>query len=150
MNSVILIGRLASEPSIRHLEASGMSVCDFRLAVDKNFSREKKAQFEAAGKPTADFIRIVVWGKLAELCSNYLKKGMRCAVNGSISTSSYNGKDGERKYSVDVVAKNVEFLERPEARTSSPMSDDQALYDQMAESIDDSFPEYDDTGDIPF
>lgn len=150
MNSVILIGRLASEPSIRHLDASGMSVCDFRLAVDKNFSREKKAQFENAGKPTADFIRIVVWGKLAELCQNYLKKGMRCAVNGSISTSSYTGKDGEKKYSVDVVARNVEFLERLEARTTSHASDDQALYDQMAENIDDSFPEYEEHGEIPF
>ncbi len=70
MNICILIGRLTRDPEIRYLQ-SGTAVAQFTLAVDKQLSRDKKQEFEAQGKPTADFIRIVAWGKLAENCANY-------------------------------------------------------------------------------
>lgn len=151
MNSVILIGRLVADPTTRVLESSGLSMCDFTLAVDKGLSREKKAQMEASGKPTADFIRITVWGRLAELCSTYLKKGARCAVSGSINTSSYTNREGEKRYSVDVVARNVEFLERLEAKASSSFAPkDDRFYEEMADSIDSSFTSIDDSDEMPF
>lgn len=146
MNNVILIGRLTADPTLRHVSGSGMTVADFRLAVDKNLARDKKAQFESMGKPTADFIRIVVWGRLAETCSTYLKKGSKVAITGSISTSTYT-KDGEKRYSTDVIARNVEFLERVEARYDSGNS---GLIDDMANDMDDSFPEIDDPDHMPF
>lgn len=65
---------------------------------------------EASGQPTADFIRIVVWGRQGENCSNYLSKGSQCGVSGRIQTGSYEAQDGSRRYTTDVVANRVEFL----------------------------------------
>ncbi len=67
---------------------------------------------EARNQPTADFINIVVWGgRMAENCANYLNKGLLVAVQGRIQTGSYEAKDGSRRYTFEVVANNVEFLE---------------------------------------
>lgn len=150
MNNVTLIGRLVKDPETRHLQGTGRAVCDFRLAVDKQLSREKRAQFEAAGKPTADFIRIVVWGRQAELCSTYLKKGAKVAIQGSISTSSFEDATGTRRYFTDVVARNVEFLERLEqAAPYAPQ--DGGLIDEMSADFDDAdFSFYDDSMNMPF
>lgn len=86
-------------------------MANFTLAVDKNLARDKKLEFEQKGQPTADFIRIVVWGKSAENCANYLAKGRLIAVNGSIQTSTYQTNTGETRYSTDILANHVEFLE---------------------------------------
>lgn len=146
MNNVILIGRLVRDPNIRFLESASRTVGDFTLAVDKKLSRDKKAEMEATGKPTADFIRIVVWGKLAETCGNYLKQGSKVAVEGSISTSKYT-KDGETRYSTDIVARSVEFLERVDSNYGSSSS---AVAKKMEHDLDEHFPEIDDTDDVPF
>ncbi len=123
MNNVVLTGRLVRDPELRFVSGSGMAVAQFTIAVDKNLSRDKKQQFESQGKPTADFIRIVVWGKQAENCNNYLAQGRRVAVQGSISTSSYVNKNGETRYATDVVARNVEFLERVDKKQQSVDTD---------------------------
>ena len=76
MNKVVLIGRLTRDPELRYLTTgSNTAVARFTLAVDKQLSKEKKLEMESRNQPTADFINIVVWGKLAETCSNYLAKG---------------------------------------------------------------------------
>ena len=89
MNNVVLIGRLTRDPELRYIPNSGTAVSTFSLAVDKNLSRDKKAEMESKNQPTADFIRIVVWGKQAENCANYLAKGRLVAVQGRIETGSY-------------------------------------------------------------
>ncbi len=111
MNNVVLIGRLTKDPELRYIPNSGTAVSTFTLAVDKQLSREKKQEMESRNQPTADFIRIVVWGKNAENCATYLAKGRLVAVQGRIQTGSYDDKDGKRVYTTDVVANNVEFLE---------------------------------------
>ena len=111
MNNVVLIGRLTRDPELRYIP-SGTAVCTFSLAVDKGLSREKKQEMESKNQPTADFINIVVWGKTGENCANYLSKGRLVGVQGRIQTGSYDAKDGTRRYTVDVVANTVEFLER--------------------------------------
>lgn len=111
MNSVVLIGRLVRDPELRVVPATGTSVVKFTLAIDKELTREKKQEFMDSGKPTADFIRVVVWGKQAEACHNYLSKGKLVAVQGSIQSSSYKAQNGEVRYSTDVIASKVEFLE---------------------------------------
>ncbi len=111
MNNVTLIGRLTRDPELRYVQGSGNAVAQFTLAVDKRLSKEKRQQFEAQGKPTADFIRVVVWGRQAENCNNYLAKGRLVAIQGSINTSTYQNQNGETRYSTDVVANNVQFLE---------------------------------------
>ena len=108
MNTVILIGRLTKDPTLKYAGATAM--CSFTLAVDRNLSREKKTEMEQQGKPTADFINIISFGKTAELVSNYLSKGRQVALQGRIQTSSYEGQDGKRIYRTDVVADKVEFI----------------------------------------
>jgi len=110
MNNVILIGRLTRDPELRYIPVTGNPVARFTLAVDRGLSREKKQEMEAKNQPTADFINIVVWGKAAENCANYLAKGRLVAVQGRIQTSSCE-KDGARRYTTEVVANQVEFLE---------------------------------------
>ena len=110
MNNVVLIGRLTKEPELKFLQ-TGMAVCNFTLAIDKNLSKEKRQEMESKGQPTADFINIVVWGKQAESCANYLDKGRLTAVQGRIQTRSYEANDGTRRYVTEVVANHVEFLE---------------------------------------
>lgn len=111
LNNVVLIGRLTRDPELRYIPNSGTPVATFTLAVDKQLSREKRQEFESKGQPTADFINIVVWGRPAENCANYLSKGLLAAVQGRIQTRSYDGNDGIRRYVTEVVANNVEFLE---------------------------------------
>lgn len=111
MNIAILIGRLTRDPELKYLANTGTPVATFTLAVNRELSKEKKQEMESKGQPTADFINIVVWGKLAENCANYLKKGRLAAVSGRLQSRSYEGKDGTKRYITEVVATRVEFLE---------------------------------------
>ena len=99
MNNVILIGRLTKDPELSYTQ-SQTALCKFTIAVDRQSKEEK----------TADFIRIVVWGKQAENCGRYLYKGKQVAVNGRIQTGSHKDKSGNTVYTTDVIANNVEFL----------------------------------------
>jgi len=146
MNQVVLIGRLTRDPELRFIAGSGRAVANFTLAVDKNMSRDKKAEMQAQGKPTADFIRIVAWGKTAELCANYLSKGSQVAINGSINTGQYKTPAGETRYTTDVVANNVEFIGSRSDNRSSGQSDDFS----MGGMDTSDFQAIEDDDDIPF
>lgn len=122
MNNVVLIGRLTRDPELRYIPGSGTAVARFSIAVDKGLSREKKQEMESKNQPTADFINIVVWGKPAENCANYLVKGRLVGIQGRIQTGSYE-KDGVRRYTTEVVANNVEFLEWGDSNRSQSFSD---------------------------
>ena len=111
MNNVCLVGRLVRDPELRYIPNSGTPVSTFTLAVDRNLSKEKKAEMEAKNAPTADFIRVVVWGKQGENCANFLGKGRLVEVNGRLQTGSYDDKDGKKVYTTDVVANQVGFLD---------------------------------------
>lgn len=104
MNKVIISGRLTRDCDVRYT-TSGKVVCRFTLAVDRPFTNQD-------GQREADFINIVVWGKIAELCGNSLAKGLRALVEGRLQLRSYDGKDGAKRYVPEVVANSVEFLER--------------------------------------
>lgn len=122
MNSTIQIGRLIKDPELKFIPSSGTGVCNFTLAVDKELSKSKKAEFEASGKPTADFIPVVVFGKIAESCANFLAKGRMVAVSGSIQTRTYVKDDGSKRYITEVLARNVQFLEwgdKPKQKTTN-------------------------------
>lgn len=75
MNKVILIGRLVRDPELKYTQ-SNQAVCNFTLAVDKNLRKDKREEAEAAGRPTADFPRVIVWGKMAENASRYLLRAV--------------------------------------------------------------------------
>lgn len=99
MNTVQLIGRLTRDPEIRYTPATQMAVATFTIAINR------------PGKDEADFPRITVFGKQAENCEKYIKKGQRVAIEGRLQTGSYTGKDGNAVYTTDVIASRVEFLE---------------------------------------
>lgn len=145
MNNVVLIGRLARDPELRFVPGSGMAVANFTMAIDKGLTREKKQEFESQGKPTADFIRIVVWGKQAENASQYLAKGKMVAVQGSIQTSSYKATSGETKYTTEVLANRVEFLEWGDKGKNSDKDD----FSFGAGNFED-FQTIEDDDDVPF
>ena len=105
MNKAILIGRLTRDPEVRYTQ-SGVAVCTFTLAVDRRFARRDAND----GQPTADFIPIVAWRKLAEICGNNLIKGRRISVEGRIQVRSYEAQDGSKRYVTEVVANDIEFM----------------------------------------
>lgn len=102
INRVILIGNVVRDPELRTTQG-GASVCNFTIAVNR---RPKKD----SGDQQADFIPIVAWRQLAELCGKYLEKGKKCAVVGSLQTRSYEAQDGSKRYVTEVMADEVEFL----------------------------------------
>ena len=153
MNSVVLVGRLARDPELRFVPATGMAVTRLTLAVDKDLFGEKKQQAVSQGKPTADFINITAFGKIAENCSNYLSKGRQCAVHGRISTGSYTTQSGEKKYTTDVIADKIEFIGSKNQSSSQqdekPIQEDNSFFDNYSEEDNDVFQPVDDE-EIPF
>jgi single-strand DNA-binding protein len=104
LNRVILIGRLTQDPELRYTP-NGVAVATFTLAVD----RPRPNQM---GERETDFINIVVWQKLGELCAQYLRKGRLAAVDGRLQIRSYENNQGQKVRVAEVVAENVRFLDR--------------------------------------
>jgi single-strand DNA-binding protein len=107
LNSVVLTGNLATDVEVKDL-GEDRQVANFVLAVDRIGSEE------------ADFFRVAAWNKQAELCGRYLTKGRRVGIDGRLKSSSWEDGDGNKRSSVEVVARHVEFLSPPdgEARKS--------------------------------
>jgi len=105
MNKVVLMGRLTRDPEVRYSSGENSSAnASFTLAVDRRFKRQGEDQ-------QADFIRCVAFGKQAEFVEKYIKKGTKIVVVGRIQTGSYTNKDGQRVYTTDVIAEEIEFAE---------------------------------------
>lgn len=100
------MGRLVADPELRQT-TNGISVCSFRIAVDRNYSKGQERQ--------ADFIDIVAWRSSAEFVSKYFSKGKMIIVEGSIQTRNYEDKNGNKRTAVEVVADNVMFGETKSA-----------------------------------
>jgi single-strand DNA-binding protein len=104
VNKVILIGNLGADPEVR-FTPGGQAVANFRIATseswnDKNGQKQERTEWH----------RIVVWGKLAELCGEYLKKGRQCYVEGRLQTREWTDKENRKNYTTEVVATGVTFL----------------------------------------
>ena len=106
MNKSILLGRLTKDPEIRYTPSQKV-VASFTLAVDRPFLTQD-------GKREADFIPVVVWGKAAELVGNSCQKGHRLLVEGRLQIRNFEGKDGSKRYVAEIIASNIEFVERKE------------------------------------
>ncbi len=112
MNKVFLIGNLTKDPEMRSTQ-SGVAVCNFSIAVNRRFKN-------ANGQQETDYLNIIAWRQLAELCSKYLAKGRKVAVAGSIQTRTYEAKDGSKRTALDIVADEVEFLTPQNQQSSTP------------------------------
>ena len=105
MNKVILMGRLTRDPDVRYTQGENpMAVARFTLAVDRR-------RTNADGQRDADFISCTSFGKNAEFAERYLHQGTKIVLTGRIQTGSYTNKDGQKVYTTDVVAEDMEFAE---------------------------------------
>lgn len=104
INKVILIGNLAADPEVK-FTGGGQAVANFRIATSENWKDK-----EGKKQERTEWHRIVVWGKLAELCGEYLKKGRQCYVEGRLQTREWTDKENRKNYSTEIVASNVTFL----------------------------------------
>jgi single-strand DNA-binding protein len=155
MNKVMLIGRLTRDPEVRYSNsAEPLAICRYSLAVNRRFKKDNETG--------ADFINCVSFGKAGEFAEKYFKKGMQIAVVGRIQVSTYDDKDGVKKWSTEVVVEEQEFTESKSAfegrgassnnsysnqptndmTNTSNMSNDSDGFSAISESIDDD--------DLPF
>jgi single-strand DNA-binding protein len=105
VNKVILIGNLGRDPELR-VTQGGQPMCKLSVATTRKYTRRNtNEQVEET-----EWHRVVVWGKTAEHCNNYLSKGRQVYVEGRLQTRSYEDKDGVKKWSTEIVADTVQFL----------------------------------------
>ncbi len=121
MNKVVLVGRLTAKPELRYT-ASNTAYTRFSVAVNRNFTN-------ADGRRDADFINVIAWRKQAETISRYFDKGNLIAIEGRLQTGSYDDKDGNKRYTVDVALDNFEFVESKAARDAASNSIEPTPYD---------------------
>lgn len=102
MNKVILAGRLTKNIEMRYTQ-TGKAIARFILSVNRRVSKDKEKQ-------QADFIPIIIWNKLAEVCSKYLTKGSQILVEGHLQIRDYVAQDGKKHYIAEVIAQELEFM----------------------------------------
>ena len=104
LNKVILLGRLGQNPELKNLP-NGTSVCNFSLATSENW-KDKAGQKQEK----TEWHKIVVFSKLAEICNQYLKTGSMVFVEGKIQTRQWDDKEGNKRYSTEILASSVNFI----------------------------------------
>lgn len=110
LNKVFLIGNITRDPELRYIP-SGSAVATFTVAVNRVFKSqtgEKKEQ--------TSFIRVVVWGRRAEVCGEYLSKGSPVFVEGRLQSREWEGQDGQKRSVIEVIADNIQFLRMGESK----------------------------------
>ncbi len=132
MNRVAIVGRLTRDPEIRYASDNQLAITRFTVAVDRTFKKE--------GQATADFLPVVVFGKSAENCHKYLGKGRLVAVAGRLQSRTWDDQEGKRRYSYDIIADEVNFLDRGDQRPQ-PSADGAG---------DDDFHPVEEDDDLPF
>ncbi|UBK54509.1 single-stranded DNA-binding protein [Clostridium perfringens] len=129
MNKVVLVGRLTKDPELRFTANKGTAVTRFTLAVNRDYKKED-------GTQEADFINCIAYSKRAEIIAQYLTKGKRFTVSGSIRTGSYDAQDGTRRYTTYVVVDGFDFIDSSDSKVNNDNLNDDMI------PVDD--------GDIPF
>ena len=114
MNRVVLVGRLTAKPELRYT-SSNVPYARFSIAVNRTFAN-------AQGERQADFINVIIWRKQAENVCNFLDKGSLVSLEGRLQSGSYDDKDGNKRYTLEVVADSVQFLESRAQRQAASQS----------------------------
>ena len=104
VNRVTILGRLGQDTELKYTP-SGSAVCNFSVATSESWTDKSGQKQEKT-----EWHRIVVWGKLAELCNQYLGKGKQCYIEGKLQTRSWDDKDGQKRYTTEILANTVQFL----------------------------------------
>ena len=106
LNKVMIIGNLGRDPEMR-FTATGSPVVNFSVAVSRNYTSP-----DGERREETECFNVVAWNKLAEICNQYLAKGRRAYVEGRLQTRSWQGQDGQKHYRTEVVASEIQFLDR--------------------------------------
>jgi len=114
VNKVILVGNLGRDPELRHTP-QGQAVANFTMATSENWMGRDGQKQERT-----EWHRVVVWGKLAELCGKYLAKGRKAYIEGKLQTRSWDNKEGQKQYTTEIVANVVQFLDSAGAGAGAP------------------------------
>ncbi len=114
VNKVILVGNVGRDPEVR-TTPSGQQVAKFSIATSENFTSKAGEKQERT-----EWHNIVVWGKLADLCKQYVSKGRQIYVEGRLQTSSWNDPQGNKKFRTEIIANTIQFLGRPGERQAVP------------------------------
>lgn len=138
-NSVTLVGRLTRDPEVR-FTAKGDAVCSFDIAVNRRFK-------SAAGewKDDTTFIGVVVWGESGKRCGDRLKKGLPVHVEGRLQSRQWETKEGQKRTTIEVIARRVQFLSKADAPSESGAAIGKPVADDTAEAA--ALPDED---EIPF
>lgn len=104
MNRIVLVGRLIKDPETKTFEENSKIVTKFILAVDRPFKNVE-------GVRETDFIPVVLWGRRAEIVSEYMSKGSMISVSGRLQTGSYDDKEGKRRYTAEILADEFQFID---------------------------------------
>ena len=139
MNKVFLIGNLTRDPELTET-SSGISICRFSLAVNRNYSGPD-------GERKTDFFNVTAWRGLGETVAKFAKKGNKVSVVGSIEIRNYEDSTGAMRTAVDVVAQDVEFLT---PKTSGGDAGYESDYTPAPSNKKPALESFDDDGDIPF
>ena len=125
LNRVCLIGRMTRDAEVR-TTTGGKEVASFSIAVDKRIK-------PTDGSPTADFLNIVVWGQAARFVADYLGKGRLVAVDGRLQSRKFQAQDGSNREVYEIVADNVQGLDRPRDEGQREPARDDDAWDPFAE-----------------
>lgn len=138
VNKVIIVGRLGKDPEVKTV-TGGQTVATLSLATSENWTDKQGQKQERT-----EWHRIVVWGKLAELCGKYLTKGRQAYVEGRLQTRQWEDQQGQKRYTTEIVANTVQFLGGGAERSAGPASQDFPTQDFGPE------PAFDNSDEIPF
>ncbi len=117
VNKVILIGRLGADPEVRYT-SNGGAVANFNMATNESWTDKSGQKQEKT-----EWHKIVVWGKIAEICGQYLSKGRQAYVEGRLQTREWQDKEGNKRYTTEVVAQTVQFLGGQGERSAATSTD---------------------------
>ena len=129
LNKVLLIGNLTRDPELRYVP-SGTAVATFTIAVNRVYTSQAGEKKEEVA-----FIKIVVWGRRAEVCGEYLSKGSPVFIEGRIQSRSWEGQDGQKRSTTEVIADNVQFLRGSGAAAGKGGPDQSAKSDAVPQDV---------------
>ena len=158
MNKVIMLGRLTKDPEVRYSQGqNATAVCKYSIAVNRSYKRD--------GEPDADFFNCTSFGKAGEFVGKYFRKGQMIALVGELRNGSYTDRDGNKRYTTDIITSEVHFAgsknDNGNAQPSAPSADfapanagpaprQQAQPVQQQAIPQDGFVPYQDETDVPF